>query len=219
METKKFKVFGLRIEKYLKQTCFRNDYDYDFEYGKEIADKNILLLLDKDNEKYELELYEEQGECSSGYTTASWAYAKFKNVKSFKGFTHKIIKDIYIDLTFNEFTGIEDCENEVFEFSFDGGDSYYPMGYYQVNVNLFRASARAKDKMPIWIFIGASGVGKSYIASHLKGLTVFETDSYENLPDKITERVIVLGNKYNHTIQDVKDRIKYDCEIHVVEFK
>lgn len=215
---REFKVIGLRVEKYLKQTC--RGHNCDFEYGEEIADKHILLLLDKEEDKrYELELYEEEGECYSGWTTASWGYSKINETCKFNGYTHKPIKDVYIELTITKDNNIDDCNyNGVFEFSYDGGDSYYPCGYYHINMDLFRANARAKDRMPVWVFTGDSGVGKSYIASQLKDLIVFETDSVEELPNEIIANVIVLGNKYNYTLEDIYPRIPYEYEMHVVNF-
>ena len=46
---------------------------------------------------------------------------------------------------------------------------------------------------------------------------VFETDAYAELPDNIISDVIVLGNKYSYTLDDMKSRLK-DTEIIVCSF-
>lgn len=99
-----------------------------------------------------------------------------------------------------------------------GGDEYYPSGYIDVNEELFKPTIRAKDKRLVWIFKGKSGVGKSHLASKLDGLKVHETDSSDKLPDSIVADVVVLGNKYKYTIEEIKDKLIGDVEVHVVEF-
>ena len=64
---------------------------------------------------------------------------------------------------------------------------------------MFVPNGRAKTKRPVWIFKGDSSSGKSYL-SHLTQKKVYETDSNSKLPIKITEDIIVLGNKYIFTI-------------------
>jgi hypothetical protein len=109
--------------------------------------------------------------------------------------------------------------NEVFTYNFDGGDSYYPWGSYSVNMELFKETPRHKSERPVWIFKGDSNLGKSFIASKLNELTTYETDSNEKLPNVITEDVIVLGNKYNHNLEDIKDKIFGEYELILVNFE
>jgi hypothetical protein len=60
-----------------------------------------------------------------------------------------------------------------------------------------------KDDNCVWIFRGDSNLGKSYLA-HCSDLSVFETDAHSTLPHNITEDIIVLGNKYCHSLNDIK---------------
>lgn len=212
---KSFKIIGLRVEKYKKQTC--SGHNCDFIYGEEIADKHTLLLLDNDNNKFELSLHEEEGECGSGWCVASWAYMNIEKVDNFRGYTHKPKTNLNICLNIN--SRIEDYFCEAFDYSYYGGDEYYPTGYYKVNMDLFISNARFKDKMPVWIFTGESATGKSFIAEHINGLTKFETDSVDELPSVIDAQIIVLGNKHTYTLDDVKSRIPEHCEVHIVTFK
>lgn len=77
----------------------------------------------------------------------------------------------------------------------------------KVKMHLFRSTKRGFDKVPLWIFKGPSAIGKSFVA-HLTNLSVFETDAYETLPELILEDIVVLGNKYPHTVKDVVSRTK-----------
>lgn len=216
MNTKDFKVIGLRIEKYNKLTC--SGHNCDFNYYNEVADKHTLLLLDEDMNKFELMLHEEDGECPSGWTTASWAYLNIVPVDNFSdGYNYKPINEVILKI--NPDDTITDFSCELFTYSYSGYDDYYPCGYYEVNMDLFKQVRPEKDCVPVWIFIGDSCTGKSFIANHIENLIKLETDSYEELPSIIYAQVIVLGNKYNHTIDDIMLRIPENHEAHIVEFK
>ena len=60
-------------------------------------------------------------------------------------------------------------------------------------------------------------MGKSFL-SHKTGLTVYETDCNESLPVQITEDIIVIGNKYSFTVNEVVDKLFGDNEIILVDF-
>lgn len=86
-------------------------------------------------------------------------------------------------------------------------------------MELFKSTIRTKEKRPVWIFRGKSNSGKSFIASKLNELEVYETDSNENLPNKITASIIVIGNKYHFSISEIKKRIVGKATIQLVDFK
>lgn len=98
-------------------------------------------------------------------------------------------------------------ENNVFSYSDLGGDMYYPSGGVSIKKELFTPLVRAMENRPVWIIEGASGTGKSTLASHLQGLTVFETDSVNELPETIKADVVVLGNRSGFKRNDVTKRI------------
>lgn len=137
-----YKVIGLRLEKYLGTTC--SGHNCDFEYGKEERDRHVILLKDVDSGvKVELTLSEEEGECGSGWCTASWGEFDWTEVESFTGKTHTIKEEILLDLSK---LSLGDCyedsiDNEVFYFSGCGGDAYYPSGGYKVDMDLFTPSS------------------------------------------------------------------------------
>ena len=73
----------------------------------------------------------------------------------------------------------------------------------------------------VWIFKGDSGLGKSYIAGIIansdRAKTVYETDTHEEL-DTIEADIIVIGNKYNHSLEEIESKIKGEHEIIYVDF-
>lgn len=77
------------------------------------------------------------------------------------------------------------------------------------------------DKRPVWIFKGDSGLGKSYIAGIIansdRAKTVYETDAHEEL-ETIEADIIVVGNKYDHSLEKIESKIKGEHEIIYVDF-
>ena len=47
--------------------------------------------------------------------------------------------------------------------------------------------------------------------------TVYETDAHEKL-DTIEADIIVVGNKYNHSLEEIESKIKGEHEIIYVDF-
>lgn len=198
------KIIGLRIEKYIGKKVSR--HNCDFEYNDAEFEKHIILGLLEDNRKVEIELTNEEGECGSGWCTASWGNFEIKHVDKFNGYTHKPIKELIVE-DINE--NAEDIENDVFSVDYNGGCIYYPSGGYNVNMDLFKANGREKELRPTYVFTGESGIGKSTLALKFNEDTiVFETDAYDTLPDKIIADVIVLGNKHKYSINDIKTRVE-----------
>lgn len=83
----------------------------------------------------------------------------------------------------------------------------------------FHVTSRHKEKRIVWIFKGKSNSGKTFLSSQIYGLSVYETDSKDTLPAQIPESIIVLGNKYPYTVEQVKKRIVGDPEIQIVNFE
>lgn len=228
----------------------RDDAYYHCDTEECNSDKFILFCSAKlryGYRKFTITLYEEGGWCYSGYTTASRGYMKVKEVNEFGPFTHmpkdnKPIKlenayfDIEEGLCLEKVTVTHDDEddeddeyelydadirNNVFAYSKDGGDEYYPSGWVDVNMDLFEQGKRAFEDRPVWIFAGESATGKSTLAYYLRNdKVVLETDSLKDgkLPDKIWADVIVVGNKYNITVQDVAKHLPEGTEIVTVSF-
>lgn len=212
----KFKVNSLRIEK----TMTYNNR------GDEYEDNKIYILNCTSNvgKKYEVRLWTIYGDCYSGWCGASWGHGAIKMVESFVGMTHKPIKELEFELEINTETkemDLSDMDNDVFSIDYDGGDYYYPGGYTQVDEELFEEINRNKEKRPVWIFKGDSALGKSYLAGIIANSdrmkTVYETDAHESL-DKIHEDIIVVGNKYSYSVEEIEKYIEGEHEIILVDF-
>lgn len=123
--------------------------------------------------------------------------------------------DLYADFYQNLFTTGGD---RLLTFTPDGGDSYYPIGEAKINTALFVEGPRSPGKRIVYVFKGASGLGKSSLAFALKGKSVYETDSSDMLPDEITADVIVIGNRGGFTLEEVRERVYGDAKIVLVSF-
>lgn len=210
------RIVGMRKEIYIGQSVSGSNCDFVYEDAE--FTKHIICARLDDNTKIEIELSETEGESYSGWCTASYGNCEVRKVDSFI-FTHRPIKPILVkDIPLGD---IEDWNNEVFSISCDGGDNYYPSGYYNVNEELFVVSDRHKEQRMVWIVVGESALGKSYVTSRLNGLSVFETDSleYEYIFDEIKEDVVVIGNRHDIKIDSVVEKLFGNPEVVIVEFK
>ena len=212
-----YKVVGLREEKYIGQEV--SGHNCDFEYTDTEMIRHVILLVQKDTgQKVELTLSETQGECGSGWCTASWGESEFNEVETFAGKTHTLKQEFLVDVK----EGMYDFKCELFSVDYDGGCEYYPFGGYSVNLEAFEEVWKGKlDKRPVHIFHGDSNSCKSHLAA-LTGRTIFETDSVpskEHLPKVLTQEIIVVGNRWKCDLQDIKHRLFGECEIIEVSFK
>ena len=240
-------VVGMRVEKFIGTQAAADNCDTE-ECNDEKFILFCSVKLPYGYRKFTITLYNSRGWCFSGYTTASWGYMKVKEVDEFGPMTHlpkdnKPIKleNAYLDkrnetICFDKVTdstkneddedGIDDwydadISNNVFSYSENGNDEYYPAGYVNVNMDLFTEGKRAFNDRPVWIFYGDSASGKSTLGYYLsENKVVLETDSLEEskLPDKIWADIIVVGNKYNITVQDIAPHLPEGTEIVSVNF-
>lgn len=212
----KLKVHSLRIE----HIRTYNNRDDKFEDNS----KYILNCISENHLKYEVSLWTEYGDCPSGWCSASWGHCEVKHVDSFIGSTHKPIKDLSFEIGTKEGDfgdTIYNAENDIFHVDGYGDDYWYPNGDAGITEELFIETDRVMDKRPVWIFEGDSGLGKSYIAGIIansdRAKTVYETDAHEEL-DTIEADIIVVGNKYNHPLEEIESKIKGEHEIIYVDF-
>lgn len=231
-------IIGLKIEFYVGEWVRQLDYNKllengeysDFEYFDKILKRHILYGRFQ-GEYYKICLSQRAGECGSGYTTATWAHINIEKIDRIDGFGYIPLNPLNITYPFTTVKCIctDDKTTELVDLktksviaacSKYGGCRFYPTGYYNINMALFEKTIRAKDKRPIWIFKGNSGTGKSFLSARLENMSVFETDAYRVLPAKIPliHNIIVLGNKYKYTIENIKQCLQEPYELHEVTF-
>ena len=212
----KVRVHSWRIEH--SRTYNNRDDELDDSAGY------ILNCISENNLKYEVSLWTEYGDCPSGWCSASWGHCEVKLVDSFIGSTHKPIKDLSFEIGTKEGDigdTIYNAENNIFHVDSDGDDYWYPNGDAGITEELFIETNRMMDKRPVWIFKGDSGLGKSYIAGIIansdRAKTVYETDAHEKL-ETIEADIIGVGNKYEHSFEEIESKIKGEHEIIYVDF-
>ena len=213
------KIKGMNIERYIGENI--KGHNLDFEYYKDVLTRHIIYGIKEDGQRVSITLYEEYGECGSGLTTASWGHMEVKNIDKFPPFGYKAnenIPDIKINDTEDVIYRGKGFYNEVCDISYDGGDNYYPSGGYRVDMQFFTKTARANDKRLVWLFRGKSALGKSFLAGTIQGLKVYETDISEELPKRLEADVVVMGNKYKHTLEEIKERIIGENKLIIVDF-
>jgi len=230
------KVVGLKVEKYIDSVLVGFNCHFD-ETPEELTRYTLLvtkLVRPGHTRKFTITLSEAFGECGSGWTTASWGIMKLAEVDHFGPFSHRPKQPLYLADDIEGyghkmayvFNGEKDAwdpfaiHNEVFTYSANGGDEYYPAGSAFVDLDLFEELPRAMSARPVWIIKGKSGLGKSTLgeAMAVGGQTVFETDSVDELPDTITASVVVLGNRSGFTVDDVKSRLFGTPKVILVDF-
>ena len=105
-------------------------------------------------------------------------------------------------------------------FSFD--KSFYDTQFEEMSINspyFLKANLRQKEKQPLWIFKGDSMLGKSYISSFLyEYKSIYETDKSITLPDELNYDIIVVGNKYSFTNEEILERIPENREVIYASF-
>ena len=234
--TNKFDIYCIGIKVVLYSGTMPGDESFDYEDAECVKDILCCYVDDYCRSKFEIELETQYGWCGSGYCEASWGVMNCRFVDSFGTLTHVPkdnkpikIKGAYFDYADNDwhfdrvdYDFYDEINNNVFYCDEVGGDEYYPSGRAGVHREreLFKELPRAFKQRPVWIFKGESATGKSTLAHILTAdKKVYETDSAKMgiLPDKLWCDVIVIGNKWPITVDDIRKRL-VDAEVIVVDF-
>jgi len=158
--------------------------------------------------KYICKLDNDYGDCCSWRCSATWWKKESIKVSDFWEIHYKPIKKIELE-SIDDLIIVDE----------DWGDNYYPSWYASIKeefLSLFEKTARCKEKRQVYVFAWDSWNGKSYIWRKT-WVNVYETDKSEDLPQEIIEEIIVLWNKYNFTVEDIKAKVK-DADIIEVNF-
>ena len=148
-------------------------------------------------------------DCCSWYTSATRWDIEIRNVDEFWTIHFIPIWKIEVN-SIDNFVDISD----------DWWDNYYPSWYAKIKdtyINMFRQTNRLKENRQVYLFMWPSWVGKSYIANNTN-LEVYETDRSNFLPQFINASIIVIGNKYEFKIENIKDKCGDDVDFVNVNF-
>lgn len=227
------KIVGLFVEDYIEE--FEN-LDYETDHQENV--KFHLYAVEEDRgcyNKWKISLWTEIGPCGSGYCMSSWGNMTIEPVRDF-GPMNYIPKNGYPVLNAciswkdgayiwkeneksNKSSWDNEIDNDIFSYDCDGGDGYYPSGGGYVKLDRFEQLTRDMQKRPVWIFSGASGLGKSTLGEMLGGRKdIFETDSVNELPDEIYADVVILGNRSKFTVEDIIPRLYGSVKVILVGF-
>jgi len=195
-----------------------------FTSYKEILNKHTVFGYIKNDQKIAINLEKIERECDSGWSIAKIAIIEVKQINNFQPFTHVPKKKIEIKMPLKiDHDNIEVTsqvfENQVFKFDNIGEDEYYPNGTYAINFDLFKKTPRFKQDRVVWIWTGPSGLGKTFLSSKMVNLEVYETDFSNKLPNVIYADIIIIGNKYKFTIDDVKTKIFGKAQVIISKFE
>lgn len=230
---KKFYVIGMAQE--VVMTKVPGEEMFDMIDGQMYIYHLYLKDLET-NDIYDFSFWTEDGWCGSGYTTATWGCYEFtkcvnKHIPMMFNYVYaKPDKTVFLDVDDDgePMAALEDDDwgevahvydsfgNSIISVNTDGGDSYYPCGGAFVDESYFRKVREIDEvRRKVFIFIGPSGVGKSYLTAKLIGENdhdLFDTDEQEIKEDTtITATYIVIGQKRPCAIDDVIKHI-YDHE-------
>jgi len=205
----KFQVLGLGHRNYEQDEV--SGHNCNFDYSKHLAQSDIIVVKDIDTGKrFGIELTLQEGECGSGWTTASFANMEKVDITTW---SQPVLRPTFINDIFGDG---DDVSNHVFHFSADGGDYYYPSGNYSISDDIFGPAQRGLDK-PLWIFTGDSNTGKSTLASDTSRV-IFETDAGIALESDMIFDIIVVGNKHSISLDIIKEMFS-EREIIIVNFE
>ena len=237
-ETKNFQIklqlIGATTRQKMITKC--SGHNCNFEYSKELEEVPVLVFKSEGEyygEYFTLTLWEIEGECGSGWTTAVFGCYDIKRekvpfdevpIKEYpkitiftKDWEHFSLRNEDENEGEDEYEDdYENISNDIFTISEYGDDHYYPRGWAAVKAK-FKPLARRMAEQPVWIFTGPSATGKSSLA-HETGREVYETDRSQDLPDDLNNyEIIVVGGKYKFTIDDIKNKIN-NKKVIVVNF-
>ncbi len=167
------------------------------------------------------------GMCGSGYRAASWGNIEEKMLEK-PGSLHYVPKE-YKTLEWDFVNGHPKYiseKNVIFEYLYEGCN-YYPHGEFTLQGSLeedYISTGRMPVLPMLHVFYGDSALGKSTIAA-LTNKAVYESDSantvydyFEDLPEKLDDSILVLGNKHDNINEQIEDIKTMYSEIYKLVF-
>lgn len=201
-EHQTFEVLGVAKIPYIGKGIDGHNCEFK-EYPKLLIGWQ-LLLMDQHKLRYQLDCWEEEGQCCSGWTKASWGKFNLNRLTSGLPLTHIPREPLTINIHKDSIT------SNFLTIDRDGGDEYYPYGHVSMVEDFLTPTGRGHENPITYILFGSSNTGKSTIGHKINLFNeygTYETDSGPELPDVLPHGVIVLGNKYKHSITNIRRRI------------
>jgi hypothetical protein len=206
-------IKGLRINQVPMEKYINKD-EYTSSFNDDIISEYEFLYLE--NGKLYSECFAlEYGECGSGYCGAEWIKEGNKKQVLDLGTLHYIPKG---KLEINNFITSDYDGNDHF-ILYENDCAYYPGANIQIKFDNWIDTKRGKESKQIYVFAGPSAIGKSFIANST-GLNVFETDAYCLTKLDVSFDIIVIGNKYTYTAEEIMEQFTgQNVEFILVGFK
>jgi hypothetical protein len=216
----KFLVLGMRVIQFTNDRLSGHNMNFTSEQFSD--QKYEIICLDQETSQFHMMTCKTtHGMCGSGWCTASWGCIEATEVAEV-GSLHYIPKE---STTLDSIPST-DVENELFSFSESGGCHYYPSGWFNINLEGWRATGRKPSKPMIHVFWGDNASGKSTIAS-LTEKNIIESDSFEtpdafinslNLTKPTENTIFVIGGKHEIDIDTVVELLKEHNTVVKVNF-
>jgi len=212
----KIEIVGLQEIIYVKNRLKGKNSKYT-SY-KEILNKHTVFGYIKNDQKIAINFEKIKIKCNSELSISKIAIIEVKQINNFQPFTHVPQKNIEIKMPLKidddniEVTS-QFFENQVFKFDNIGKDRTYV-----INFDLFKKVPRFKQDRVVWIWTGPSESEKTFLSSKILNLEVYETDSSNKIPNVIYADIIIIGDKYKFTVDEVKTKIFGKAQVIVSKF-
>lgn len=129
-----FALLGLNVENYLGEVLECHDHKF-VSTTQELTKYNFYVQNRKTCELFVLQLWMDNSQtCPSGWSISSLGCFELKEVQRVQEFDFFPKSEHPLDLSFFKggYQYKTEVKNTYFQFSVDGGDSYYPSGYLRV---------------------------------------------------------------------------------------
>lgn len=183
-------------------------HNCDFNYYPMLMIAWQVLMTSTYGQRYVLNTWEEHGECSSGWCTARWGHYSIYRLDTNESLslTHTTKRSLSIRVKSGD-----DIKSELLDINTYGSDAYYPNGHVTVDEDLLEPTGRGHNHPLTYVLRGDSNLTKSTLGHKINMFNeygVYETDTSPELPDQLPHGVIVMGNKYTHDLDSVRESIK-----------
>lgn len=167
------------------------DDEYPFGYYE------VNMSLFKENEKRAVWLFDEYSELFTSPLIQKLKGMTICDVSSCSELPEIITADIVVF----DYSELENVMSRISD-----GDEFW-------KVTVSGKHPLKEEKRTVWLINGDGNLYRSPLLEKLKGLSVYETNSNPELPEKFKDDVVICGYKYNFRLDELKSRIPDDAEM------